>query len=119
AFIHSSIIERQSMSMNIANDLEKKIVDWLDRHRNRFELDIHEGSLRPLTPTSYTYSGPGTSITIGFKKSLKQGTINLEELRENFDFIALDKLPLIGLDVPSNWQVYPQTPVSSLERDSI
>ncbi|CAF3410236.1 unnamed protein product [Rotaria sp. Silwood2] len=103
------------MSMNIANDLEKKIVDWLDRHRNRFELDIHEGSLRPLTSTIYAYSSPGTSINIGFKNPLQQGKVNLEELRQNFNYIALDKLPLVGLDVPSNWQVYPQTPVSSFD----
>ncbi|CAF2892960.1 unnamed protein product [Rotaria sp. Silwood2] len=103
------------MSTTVANDLEKKIVNWLDAHGNRFELDIYEGSLRPLTPTIYTHSSSGTSISIGFKNPLQQDTVDLEELRRNFSFIALDRLPLADLDVPSNWQVYPQTPVSSFD----
>ncbi|CAF3637392.1 unnamed protein product [Rotaria sp. Silwood1] len=103
------------MSSTVAHDLENKIVDWLNEHENKIELEISEGSLHQLTPTIYTYSSPGTSISIGFKNPLQQDTVNLEELQRNFNYVALDKLPLFGLDVPSNWEVYPQTPVSSFD----
>ncbi|CAF3325825.1 unnamed protein product [Rotaria socialis] len=85
------------MSSTVANDLENKIIPWLNAHGNKIELNISEGSFQQLTPTIYTHTSPGTYI----------------KLQQNFSYIALNKLPLPGLDVPSNWEVYPQTPMSS------
>ncbi|CAF3735891.1 unnamed protein product [Rotaria socialis] len=101
------------MSSTVANDLENKIIPWLNAHGNKIELNISEGSFQQLTPTIYTHTSPGTYISIGFKQPLQQDAVDLEELQQNFSYIALNKLPLPGLDVPSNWEVYPQTPMSS------
>ncbi|CAF2390654.1 unnamed protein product [Rotaria sp. Silwood2] len=49
----------------------------------------------------------------GFNEGLTKDS-SLEQFRSNFNFIALDRLPVPGLDgVPSQWQIYPQTPISS------
>ncbi|CAF1673265.1 unnamed protein product [Rotaria magnacalcarata] len=103
------------MSSTVANDLENKIIQWLNVHGNKIELNISEGSFQQLTPTIYAHTSPGIYISIGFKQPLQPGTVDLEELQQNFNYIALDKLPLLGLDVPSGWKVYPQTPMSSFD----
>lgn len=52
-------------------------------------------------------------ITVGFKASVTSDT-TLEELRKNFKYIALDKLPTPGLS-EEGWEITPRTPVSSFQ----
>lgn len=55
-------------------------------------------------------------ITLGFSGAVSEKT-PVEDLRKQFSYIALDRLPLPGLDLPG-WEVRPQTPTSSLRRDA-
>ncbi|CAF0933432.1 unnamed protein product [Rotaria sordida] len=103
------------MSSSVAKDLEKKIVAWLDAHGNKIELNINEGELKQCTPTMFTCSTPQTFISISFKHPILKDKVNLEELQRNFSFIALNQLSLPDLDVPSNWEVQPQTSMSSFD----
>lgn len=96
--------------------LRTSIENWLDGNQNRLEYNLtanainfnrHSGSL-------FTGHGDQLAITIGFKDESIDETITLEQLRSKFNFIALDRLPLPGLQaLPAKWQIYPQTPVSS------
>ena len=42
-------------------------------------------------------------------------TTTIEELRNSLDFVTLDKIPLPGFDCPPDWEICPQTPVSSFK----
>jgi hypothetical protein len=53
-------------------------------------------------------------IALGFKAPLTPSS-SLDEVRAKSRFVALDRLPTPGLDVPG-WQIFPQTPVSSVDR---
>ena len=61
------------MSSTVANDLENKIIQWLNAHGNKIELNISEGSFEQYTPTIYGHTSPGTYISIGFKQPLQKG----------------------------------------------
>lgn len=52
-------------------------------------------------------------ITLGFKDSVTLESTT-EELRKNFKYIALDKLPTPGLS-EEGWEISPRTPVSSFQ----
>ncbi|CAF2041816.1 unnamed protein product [Rotaria magnacalcarata] len=93
-----------------------RIESLLDTHKNKLEIDLthetiefnqHSGSL-------FTGSKPQVTITLGFNDEGLTKDSNLTQFVANFNFIALDRLPVPGLDgVPSQWQIYPQTPISS------
>jgi hypothetical protein len=54
------------------------------------------------------------AITLGFNDEGLTKDSSLNQLRSNFNFIVLDRLPVPGLDgIPTQWKIYPQTPMSS------
>lgn len=55
-------------------------------------------------------------ITLGFTGEVTADT-PLASLREQFSYIALDSLPLPGLDLPG-WKVRAQTPTSSIRKNA-
>jgi hypothetical protein len=96
--------------------IKSRIETWLDTHNNKLELDLtnnpiefnqHSGCL-------FTSHEPQVAITLGFQDENLTKHSSLDQLRSSFSFIALDRLPVPGLDgIPSHWQIYPQTPISS------
>ncbi|CAF1158643.1 unnamed protein product [Rotaria sordida] len=92
-----------------------RIESWLNTHQNRLELDLTNESI-PFEEHSgalFTANQGQVSVTLGFNDGVTKDS-SIEKLRSKFNFIALDRLPVPGLDgVPSKWQIYPQTPVSS------
>jgi hypothetical protein len=57
---------------------------------------------------------PEVRVQLGFKTPLAASS-SLADLRARGPWVALDRLPTPGLDVPS-WEIFPQTPVSSFDR---
>jgi hypothetical protein len=54
------------------------------------------------------------SISIGFNFENFTKNSSLDQFRLSFNYIALDRLPVPGLDgIPPQWQIYLQTPRSS------
>ncbi|CAF4517800.1 unnamed protein product, partial [Rotaria sp. Silwood2] len=88
--------------------IKSRIESWLDTNKNKLEIDLtnesipfeqHSGSL-------FTGNKNQVAITLGFNEGLTKDS-SLEQFRSNFNFIALDRLPVPGLDgVPSQWQIY-------------
>eukprot|EP01121_Diplochlamys_sp_Union-15-3_P013743 TRINITY_DN4305_c0_g1_i2.p1 TRINITY_DN4305_c0_g1~~TRINITY_DN4305_c0_g1_i2.p1 ORF type:complete len:164 (-),score=26.72 TRINITY_DN4305_c0_g1_i2:88-579(-) len=87
---------------------------WLSSHPEGLKLNVVSDSVAftPINATLYSLTKENTHITIGFHEPLKSSD-SLKRVAENFNFIALNKLPLPGLDHPSDWDVKPVTPVSS------
>jgi hypothetical protein len=93
-----------------------RIESWLDTHKNKIELDLTKDPIvfNQHSGTLFTGHGPQVSITLGFNDEGLTENSSLDQFRSNFNFIALDRLPVPGLDgVPSQWNIYPQTPISS------
>jgi len=96
--------------------IKSRIQSWLDKNENKFELDLtkkiitlnrHYGSL-------FTSDEPQVAMTIAFEDQDLTKYCSIDELRSSFCFIALDRLAIPGLEgVPSEWEIYPQTPISS------
>jgi hypothetical protein len=93
-----------------------RIESWLDAHKNKIELDLTKDPIDFNQHSGNLFTGhkPQVAITLGFNDEDLNQNASLDQLRSNFNFIALDRLPVPGLDgIPSQWQIHPQTPVSS------
>jgi hypothetical protein len=89
---------------------------WLDTHNNKLELDLTKDPIEfgKNSPTIFNSKSSQVSISLGFKYGGFTKKTSLDELRSSFNYIALDRLPIPGLDgIPSQWKIYPQTPTSS------
>jgi len=89
---------------------------WLDKHQNKLELDLTKDPIEfnRLTNTSFNGKASQVAITLGFKDENLTKNSSLDQFRSSFNYIALDRLPVPGLDgVPPQWNIYPQTPISS------
>ncbi|CAF1192448.1 unnamed protein product, partial [Didymodactylos carnosus] len=114
------------------SELKQKINKWLDEHKNVLELNIREtspnhglvgyysviGQTQNFTqcgtaPDSlFIHSADNMYFNIGFAEKISR-TDSVDTLRKQFQFVALDKLPMPDLQAPSNWIITPQTPISS------
>lgn len=93
-----------------------RIESWLDANHNKIDIDLSKNpmNLERHSETLFTGHQPQVAITLGFADKALNKNSTLEQLRASFNFVALDRLPTPGLDgVPSQWEIYPQTPVSS------
>jgi hypothetical protein len=94
---------------------------WLADHKEKgLILNIKEDKTgfvgRPITgsqSTMFVYQRPGWYINLGFAGKVTP-KMTVEQVRKQFKYVALDRLPLPGLDVPG-WEVRPRTPVSSFK----
>jgi hypothetical protein len=69
---------------------------------------------KPFGNTIFNGHAPQVSISLDFKDEGITKTSSLDQIRSSFNYIALDRLPVPGLHgVPPQWQIYPQTPISS------
>ena len=96
--------------------LTSRINSWLDKLNNRIEIDLRNKPLnfRPITEDLFGTDEDQASITIGFKDGCPTKNSSVAEFRDKFNFLAFDRLPCPGLEgVPSQWIIYPQTPMSS------
>jgi hypothetical protein len=66
--------------------------------------------------TIFTYQKPGWWISLGFSEVIDAET-PLAVVRKRLKYVALDRLPTPGLDVPG-WEIRPRTPTSSF-RDGV
>lgn len=64
--------------------------------------------------TKFTYQKSGWQVSFAFRGELNAAT-PLETLNKEFWYVALDRLPTPGLDLPG-WDVWPQTPTSTLRQ---
>ena len=64
--------------------------------------------------TMFTYRKPGWWITLGFSDVIDADT-PLDVVRKRLKYVALDRLPTPGLDVPG-WEIWPRTPTSSFRK---
>jgi hypothetical protein len=64
--------------------------------------------------TYFVLNKDGWYISLGFDGTVDRDT-SLKQIRKSFKYIALDKLPTPGLEVPG-WEIRPQTPVSSFKK---
>lgn len=62
--------------------------------------------------TMFNFSKDGWRVTLGFSDVINADT-PLKTVRQRFKYVALDRLPTAGLDVPG-WEIWPRTPTSSL-----
>jgi hypothetical protein len=89
---------------------------WLDKHQNKLELDLTKNPIafNQHSGTLFTGHEHQVAITLGFNDEGLTKDSSLNQLRSNFNFIVLDRLPVPGLDgIPTQWKIYPQTPMSS------
>jgi hypothetical protein len=96
--------------------IKSRIESYLDRHKNKIEIDLTKDPIdfKQHSGTLFTGHKAEVAVTLGFKDENLTKNSSLDQLRSSFNFIALDRLPVPGLDgVPSQWQIYPQTPISS------
>ncbi|NQU24354.1 MAG: hypothetical protein HQ567_23980 [Candidatus Nealsonbacteria bacterium] len=63
--------------------------------------------------TMFVYRKPGWYMSLGFSDAIEADT-PLATVRQRFKYVALDRLPTPGLDVPG-WEIRPRTPVSSFQ----
>ncbi|NQT38633.1 MAG: hypothetical protein HQ581_14145 [Planctomycetes bacterium] len=63
--------------------------------------------------TVFVLHKPGWYMSLGFSDVIEPGTPPAT-VRERLKYVALDRLPTPGLDVPG-WEIRPQTPVSSFK----
>ena len=63
----------------------------------------------------YDLTDAGYRVTLGFSAGFSDQP-SLKEVREKFKYVALDRLPTPGLEVPDGWDVSPRTPVSSFKQ---
>jgi hypothetical protein len=83
--------------------IKSHIESWLDAHNNKIELDLTDDNI-----DVQQYVG------IGFSDEDIASGDSLDKLRSRFNYIALNRLPVPGLqNIASNWDIYPQTPLSS------
>ncbi len=69
---------------------------------------------KPFGNTIFNGHAPQVSISLDFKDEGITKTSSLDEIRSSFNYIVLDRLPVPGLHgVPSQWQIYPETRISS------
>jgi hypothetical protein len=61
--------------------------------------------------TMFTYQKPGWRVTLGFSDVIDADT-PLSVVRKRLKYVALDRLPTPGLEVPG-WVIWPRTPTSS------
>ena len=64
--------------------------------------------------TKFSFQQPGWWVSLAFHGELSAKT-PLKTLKEKFWYVALDRLPTPGLDLPG-WEVRPQTPTSSIKK---
>ncbi len=62
--------------------------------------------------TKFSFQQDGYWVSLAFKGELSPDTTK-ETLQDRFWYVALDRLPTPGLDLPG-WEVRPQTPTSSV-----
>jgi hypothetical protein len=85
------------------SSIKSHIETWLDAHNNKIELNLTGDDI-----DVQQYVG------IGFSDEGIASGDSLDKIRSRFNYIALNHLPVPGLhDIASNWDIYPQTPVSS------
>ena len=97
-------------------DITSRINSWLDQHKNRIEIDLQKNPINFNQHSENLFTGGEgqVAITLGFTEGNLTKNSSVDQFRKNFNFIALDRLPCPGLSgVPSQWQLYPQTPMSS------
>jgi hypothetical protein len=91
------------------------IQSWLKTHHNKLELDFTKDPIEfGGSSTDFTSRNPQLAIILGFNDEGVTKDSSLDQIRANFNYIALNKLPVPGLEgVPPKWEIYPQTPISS------
>ena len=96
--------------------IKPHINSWLDAHQNKLDLDLTNESIEFKQHSGNLFTSHGNvSVTLGFRDGCAIKNSTIKQLRSNFNFITLDTLPVPGLDgIPSEWQIYPQTPSSSI-----
>jgi hypothetical protein len=115
---------RSHKAQNMADDkdtpevaaITSRIESWLTAHQNKLELDFTGNPIdfKQHSGTLFTGTKPQVGITLGFNDENLTKDASLDKLRSSFNFVVLDRLPIPGLDgVPPQWQIYPQTPMSS------
>ena len=96
--------------------IEAKIQAWLQQNQNKFQLDLTQNPLefKKHSDTLFSASQDQLYITLGFNEAGLNQNSTLADFQSAFNFVALDKLPLPGLDgIPPQWKLRPQTPMSS------
>lgn len=64
--------------------------------------------------TKFNFYQPGWWVSFTFRGELSAKTL-LKTLKKKFWYVALDRLPTPGLELPG-WEVRPQTPTSSFKK---
>ena len=92
------------------------IESWLDKNDNKIDLDLSQDPIdfKQLAPALFIGTKAKVRITLIFTNENSIKDASLDQLRSSIDRVALDKLPLPGLDgIPPQWEVHPQTRWSS------
>jgi len=92
-----------------------RIESWLDTHKNKIELNLTNNPIEFDGHGAATFSStdPQVAINLEFNDGLTKNS-SIDQFRSSFKYIVIDRLPLPGLDgIPSQWKIYPQTPMSS------
>jgi uncharacterized radical SAM superfamily protein len=96
---------------------------WLKQHQDYLSTLISEEK-NGFVPLDYYinqlfyYKTENTYISLGFHKSINYA-MSVNELQKNINYISLDRIPLPDFIIPDGWDIYPQTPISSINSDKL
>ncbi|UJR10702.1 hypothetical protein I4U23_014895 [Adineta vaga] len=95
--------------------IQAQLGSWLDSHR-QLKLDLTNPPLdfKKINNSIFNTDQNKVRISIGFTSENLTKNSSLEDFQSSFSFVALDHLPIPDLHgIPSQWDIYPQTPMSS------
>lgn len=101
-------------------EVRKAAVDWLEALQGKPYTAIFTGAdeqplvARPVNDHLFAFEGQDLYIGLGFRVPPKP-TSSLKELQASLAHVALDHLPVPGLQAPA-WETYLQTPTSSFKQ---
>lgn len=100
---------------------------WIKKHQEQYQdylstlISEEKNGFVPLEyymNQLFYYKTENTYISLGFHKSINYA-MSVNELQESINYISLDRIPLPDFIIPDGWDIYPQTPISSINSDKL
>lgn len=102
---------------SVAATLQDRVKAFLDAKQNKLSWDLTDNPIVFKQHGGNLFSSTqdlNLSLSFGFQGEHMTENTTPDQFRSNFAHFAINCLPLPGLDdIPSNWTIYPQTPMSA------
>ncbi len=92
------------------------VKSWIDEHNNKLEWNsgiLEFGGFLTYEKDTIVFSTRGQNRYIQIAMEYPLNETSVSTMQSQLKWVAFDRIALPGFDIPSNWQIYPQTPNSS------